>query len=146
MAKVLIGAHTRWKSRYHFVWGVKYRHQVITLPVASHLKKTVIGISERYEYIFDSLGTDGDHVHLLIGAHPKQSPAVIIKTVKSITARMIFKKFPSLKKLLWGGSLWAIGYYFETVGDGKPENVMRDYVTNQGTNEEKNLIKQLRLI
>ena len=144
--ELLIGAHKRWKIRYHFVWGAKYRHQIITSAVAKYLKEVMIELSEKYEYSFDSLGTDGDHVHLMVGAPPGQNPEVIIKTVKSITARKLFDQFPSVKKLLWGGKFWATGYYVATVGDGKPESLMREYVLNQGTELEKDQVKQLRLI
>ena len=105
-----------------------------------------MGICERYEYKFDSMGTDGDHVHLLVGAPPSQKPEVIIKTVKSITAKQVFKKMPSIKNLLWGGSLWATGYYFGTVGSTKSLKVMRDYVLNQGTKSEKAQVEQLKLV
>jgi len=109
--RVEISVHARWKSRYHFVWGTKYRHQIITKPVSNYLKEVIEGICERYGYIFDCVGTDGDHVHLFVGTHPSESPEVVIKTVKSISAKKIFERFPSIRKLLWGGNIWAIGYY-----------------------------------
>lgn len=146
MVDELKGAHCRWWIGYHCVWGTKYRYQIITQAVATHLLKTTMGICERYEFAFDSMGTDGDHVHLIAGCHPKQGPEVIIRKVKSITAREIFNQFPSIKKLLWGGSLWATGYYVSTVGKEKPYKVMRDYVLNQGTRNDKTKVKQLRLI
>jgi putative transposase len=146
MNEEVSGAHTRWWIRYHCVWGTKYRYQIITEPVANQLLKTTLGVCERYEFTFDSMGTDGDHVHLIAGLPPKQGPELIIRTVKSITAREIFNKFPSIKKLLWGGSIWATGYYVGTVGKEKPYNVMRNYVLNQGTKPEKDKIEQLRLI
>lgn len=146
MGQIQVGASTRYKCRYHYVWGTKYRHQIITEPVAKHLKTTVVGICERYGYIYDSLGTDGDHVHLLLGASPTLTPESIIRTVKSITARSIFNQFPSIKKILWGGSIWAVGYYWATVGDGATEDVIRNYVKNQGTDHEKTLFKQLKLL
>lgn len=141
-----ISAHTGWKSRYHFAWGTKYKFEIITKPVSKYLKEVVIGICQRYGYIFDAVGTDGDHVHLFLGVPPGESPEVIMKTVKSITARKIFSEFPSLKKLLWGGSLWDIGYYWGTMGETKAEQAMRDYVQNQGSKEEKARAKQLKLI
>lgn len=141
-----ISAHTKWKSRHHFVWGTKYRYQIITKEVRNYLKEIIIGICERYGYIFDCVGTDGDHVHLFIGSSPSDSPEVIMKTIKSITAKKLFERFPSLKNILWGGNLWSIGYYWATVGEEKSEKVMRQYVINQGTEKEKSLITQLKLI
>ena len=141
-----ISSHTMWKSRYHFVSETKYKHQILVKAVSKYLKKVIEGMCQRYEYIFDCVGTDGDHVHLFIGAHPSASAEVVIKTIKSISAKEIFKEFPSLRKLLWGGHLWSIGYYWETIGDNKPEEIMRQNVLNQGTKEDKTLVKQLKLI
>lgn len=146
MGDIKVGASTRYKSRYHFVWGTKYRHQLLTGPVSHYLKKIILGICERYEYTFDSLGTDGDHVHLLVGGHPTMTPESIIRTVKSISAKEIFDRFPSVKYLLWKGSLWAVGYYWSTVGDGPTESIIRQYVQKQGTKEEQGLFKQMKLL
>ena len=146
MGDIQVGASTRYKCRYHYVWGTKYRHQLLTDPVAHHLKKIILGICERYGYLYDSLGTDGDHVHLLVGGHPAMTPESIIRTVKSISAKALFHQFPSVKNIQWGGSIWAIGYYWSTVGDGPTELVIRQYVQKQGTKEEKLLFKQMKLL
>ena len=143
---IAVSAHTRWQCKYHYVWGTKYRHNIITEPAGRFLKETITGICLRYEYTFDSVGTDGDHVHLLVGAPPSVTPESIMRTVKSISAKQFFNKYPSVKKLLWGGSLWAVGYYWSTVGSGTPIEVMRDYVLNQGTKPEKDMINQLKLL
>ena len=69
-----------------------------------------------------------------------------MRTVKIITARKVFERFPSVKRLLWGGSLWARGYCRATVGDDAAEEVVRNYVMKQGTEEERILIEQLKLL
>jgi REP element-mobilizing transposase RayT len=86
---------------YHFVFVSKYRRLVITEEVDSLLKETCLEISKRYDLRFLELGTEGDHVHLLIQSVPAYSITKIVKTVKSITAREIFTKVPSVKKKLW---------------------------------------------
>ena len=40
-----------------------------------------------------------------------------MRKFKSITARELFKKFPWLKRDLWGGEFWTDGYYAVTVGE-----------------------------
>ena len=143
--KLEIGAHTRWKIKYHCVWGTKYRHQILVEGVSHYLTEVVKEICLKYDYTFDTLGTDGDHVHLLIGNTPGEAPEVMIKIIKSISGRELFKKFPSVRNLLWGSKLWAAGYYIATVGEEKSENIIRQYVKNQGTEEEKELVKQIKL-
>jgi REP element-mobilizing transposase RayT len=53
MGDIQVGASTRHKCRYHYVWGTKYRDQILTDPVAHHLKKIILGICQRYGYTFD---------------------------------------------------------------------------------------------
>ena len=140
-----IGAHTRWKIKYHCVWGTRYRHLILVDAVSHYLLQIVKEICLKYDYTFDTLGTDGDHVHLLVGNIPSEAPEVVIRVIKSISGREIFKKFPSVRNLLWGSKLWASGYYIATVGEEKSEKVIRDYVKNQGTEEDKALVNQMRL-
>jgi len=54
---------------------------------------------------------------LLCGAHPKLSPGRIVQIFKSITAREIFARKPSVKKHPWGGEFWTDGYYVAAVGE-----------------------------
>jgi putative transposase len=64
------------------------------------------------------------------------SAAQIIKTVKNITAKEIYKRFPEVKEKLWGGQFWSDGYYVSTVGQHGNEKVIQEYVKKQGTEKE----------
>ena len=128
---------------YHFVTPVKYRRLAITEEVEGSLKQICVGIELRYEWIrFLEVGADSDHVHYLIQSTPDHSPSEIIKVVKSVTARRIFAEHPEVKKVLWGGSFWSGGCFVSSVGKHSSENVIRDYVKNQGVENE---YKQLYL-
>jgi len=71
----------------------------------------------------------------------------IIRTVKSITAREIFKLHPEVKQQLWGGEFWTKGYYVNTVGRHGDENTIQHYVKSQRTEKNYKSIhhQQLRL-
>ena len=128
---------------YHFVTPVKYRRLAITEEVEGSLKQICVGIELRYEWIrFLEVGADSDHVHWLVQSTPEYSPTRIITTIKSITAKRIFAEHPEVKKVLWGGSFWSGGYFVSSVGKHSSENVIRDYVKNQGVENE---YKQLYL-
>ena len=114
------------------VCPVKYRREVLTDGVVQTLTKTCLGIQQRYEIHFLEIGTDGDHVHLLVQSVPSASPQYIVQTIKSITAREIFKQNPEVRKMLWGGQFWTKGYYVNTVGLYATEAIIRNYVKNQG--------------
>ena len=122
---------------YHFVCPAKYRRVIFDKSVDESLRQICEGIELRYEWIeFLEIGTDRNHVHFLIQSTPDRSPSEIIRTVKSITARRIFAEHPEVKKKLWGGELWSDGYFVSTVGKYTNEDVIRQYVKNQGTQDE----------
>ncbi len=96
---------------YHLVCPAKYRKAIFTDEVDHVLKDVCEEISKRYEISFIEIGTDKNHVHFLIQSVPMYSPKKIAQIVKSITAREIFKKYPFVKKKLWGGEFWSDGYF-----------------------------------
>ena len=117
---------------YHYVCPAKYRRKIFTEKVDAALRDVCIEISERYEISFIEIVTDGDHVHFLIQSVPTLSPTKIITILKSITAREIFQRCPDVKKKLWGGNMWTSGYFVSTVGKHGNEEVIENYVKNQG--------------
>ena len=79
------------------------------------LKETCLENAKRYEIEFIEIGTDRDHVHLLIQSVPTYSPTKIIQIVKSLTARENFKRVPEVKRKLWGGKFWTDAHNVSTV-------------------------------
>lgn len=87
----------------------------------------------RYEMNFLEIGTDDDHVHFLIQTIPSRSVSNMVKIIKSITAREIYRTHPEVKEFLWGGNIWTMGYYVNTVGQYGNLKMIQNYVKNQGT-------------
>jgi len=116
---------------YHAVCPTKYRRAVITEEVEAVLRRVCLDISNRYEITFLEIGADGDHVHFLVQSVPTYSPKKIVQTIKSITARAVFARVPSVKRQLWGGAFWSSGYYIDTVGRHGSEEAIRLYVAGQ---------------
>ena len=121
---------------YHAVCPTKYRRAVITSEIDSVLKSVCFDIGNRYEITFLEIGADSDHVHFLVQSVPTYSPTKIVTTIKSITAREIFLRVPSMKQQLWGGAFWSRGYYVNTVGRHGSEDIIRQYVAGQGRQSE----------
>lgn len=117
---------------YHLVFPAKYRRVIFDPEVDQKLKEICLEISKRYEIHFLEIGTDKDHVHLLVQSVPMYSVKKIVQTIKSITAREIYKSCPQVKLKLWGGQFWSDGYFASTVGKHGDESVIREYVKNQG--------------
>ena len=144
MSENIHKSHNVSRLMYHFVFPTKYRRVVVGDEVEKVIKETCIEISKRYELYFLEIGTDKDHVHFLIQSVPSYSPMQIVKIVKSITAREIFARCPEVKKKLWGGNFWSSGYYVATVSEHGNEDVIANYVKNQG-NEYKKLFRNTGL-
>lgn len=121
---------------YHLVCPAKYRRVVFTEEVDLLLKEVCLEIGKRYEIVFIEIGVEKDHVHFLLQSVPRYSPTRIVRTVKSITAREIFKRAPAIKKQLWGGEFWTKGYFISTVSRHGNEDTIRNYVKNQGRSEK----------
>ena len=130
---------------YHFVCPAKYRRVVFTEAIDQSLKEICLEISKRYEISFIEIGTDNDHVHFLKQSVPVLSATRIIQTVKSITAKEIFKLHPEVKEQLWGGEFWTKGFYVNTVGRHGDENSIQAYVRAQGTEKEYKRIHHQQL-
>ena len=130
---------------YHIVCPTKYRRVVINQPVEKVIKETCLAIAARYDIHFLEIGTDQDHVHFLIQSIPMILPKNIVQTVKSITAKQVFKLAPEVKKQLWGGQFWSDGYYISTVGRNGSEQAVTKYVKEQGTEKEYVKIHQDQL-
>lgn len=121
---------------YHFVCSAKYRRVVFTEEIDDSLKSICLEISKRYEIEFIEIGTDKDHVHFLIQSVPMKSPTRIIQTVKSNTAKELFRLHPEVKAQLCGGEFWTKGYYVNTVSRHGDEKAIQAYVKSQGKEDE----------
>src|SRR5215213_11160478 len=117
---------------YHIVCPAKYRKAIFTQEVDEKLKEICADIALRYEIEFLEIGTDSDHVHFLVQSVPKYSPTKIVRTIKSITAKEIFRQMPEVRKQMWGGEFWSDGYYISTVGAHGSEDMIKNYVNQQG--------------
>lgn len=128
------------------VFCIKYRKQLLKIEERCvFLKRILLETAERYEFKIEEMGTDGDHVHVFVGAAPRYAPSRVMQILKSITAREIFKAFPEIKKQLWGGEFWSDGGYIGTVGDGVTSEIVKRYVREQGSAEEKKRVRQIKL-
>jgi len=147
MAENISKSHNVSVLLYHLVCPAKYRRKIFSEEVIKSLLLICFEITVKYEIEFIEIGTDADHVHFLIQGIPRMSPSEIVRVIKSITGREIFRLHPEVKTMLWGGHLWTSGYYINTVGQYGTEEVIKKYIEDQGrVNEyEKVYSNQLRL-
>ncbi len=121
---------------------VKYRRNLFTEEIEQVILEVMEGFKERYEIEVHTVGFDKNHVHVLCRFLPKYSGGQVVRLMKSITAREVFRRVPSVKQWLWGGEFWSDGYYIATVGGRGDKKVIEEYIKNQGRQEE---VEQLKL-
>ena len=126
---------------YHIVCPAKYRKAVFTDEVDQVLRDVCLEIAKRYEIVFLEIGVDRDHVHFLVQSVPMYSPKKIVQILKSLTAREVLKRVPSVKRQLWGGEFWTDGYFISTVGKhGDEDMILKKAVTVRPEQESPHLV------
>ena len=80
-------------------------------------------------------------VHFFVQSVRMSSPKQLVQTIKSLTAREIFKSCPEVKQYLWGGKFWSEGYFVSTVGAHANEQTIKNYVKLQGKIESNRQLK-----
>ena len=125
---------------------IKYRKQLLKdEEYIFQLKESFKEIAKTYWFEMEEIGTDGDHVHVFVGAAGRWAPSRIMQILKSISAKAMFKKYPELRKIMWGGEYWSDGGYIGTVGEGTTAEIVKRYIKNQGSPKEKEMYTQLSL-
>ena len=115
---------------YHLVWPTKYRRKVISEEIGFVLKDIFTEIAPKFQDEILEFNFCEDHVHILLGATPHTNIPMLIKQMKGSSARIIFQRFPEIKRKLWGGNLWNPSYFICTVSDRTEEQITR-YIQNQ---------------
>jgi len=130
-------SHCAYDIHYHLVIVMKYRKKILqTEEYIQYLCDVIKGVGDRYEIEIEEIGSDGDHVHILVSCPPRYSPSRVMQIIKSITGRMMFKQFPAFKRQLWGGELWSDGGFVGTIGQTHGLEGMKRYIQKQGKKDK----------
>ena len=122
-------SHAVYDTVYHVVWCPKYRKKIfVGEEVRERAEQLVREICEEYGFEIEEMEVAEDHVHILISFPPKHSIGEVVRIIKSISARELFRVFPRLKKRLWSGELWEDGYFVRTVGDRLTRQIIDKYI------------------
>ena len=97
-------------------------------PIRERAEQLIKEISEEYEIEIEEMEVAIDHVHMLVSFPPKLAIGDVVRIIKSISARELFREFPRIKKRLWSGELWEDGYFARTVGDRMTRQIIDKYI------------------
>ncbi|MFH0890647.1 MAG: IS200/IS605 family transposase, partial [Candidatus Liptonbacteria bacterium] len=112
------------------VFVPKYRRRVLQRELVRRLTQLFFECCKMNRWYIHECAILPDHVHMIIQIQPTDNVAEMVGRLKGGSSRVVRQEFPELEEFLWGDSLWADGYFSETVGRAN-ESVMRAYVRAQ---------------
>jgi len=121
-------SHAVYDTKYHLVWTPKYRKWILREDIRKRVRGIFEEISRNHDFEIDTMEIAGDYVHIFLSFPPRYSIAKVVGMLKSISASVVFKDHPEVKKELWGGEFWEDGYFVRTVGDKVTAEVIRNYI------------------
>ena len=121
-------SHAVYDTKYHIVWAPKYRKGILRGDIQQRVKEMFQEIADNHDIEIDTMEVARDHVHLFVSFPPRYSIASVVSKPKSISASVIFREFPEVKRQLWGGEFWEDGYFVRTVGDNVTAEIIQKYI------------------
>ena len=124
--------HCAYKCECHLVLVSKYRREIFNKGSFSYFIAIMKQVAEELpDVIIIEMNHDVDHIHLLMSVPPKKRVSDVVKVIKSISGRLLKKKFEHMRKAYWGiEGIWSNGYFVSTVGID--EEVIKQYIKRQG--------------
>jgi putative transposase len=119
------------------VFVTKYRKKVITNQILKDLESIFSRLCNNAKSELVEFNGESDHVHLLVDISPDIAPSKLVNTLKTISSRMIRKKYADyLLPFYWKPVFWT-GAYFITSSGGAPLELLKEYIQNQESLEKK---------
>ena len=127
------GRHCVFLMHVHLVFVTKYRRDVFTKEILDDMRGIFASVCRDFESELVEFDGEDDHVHLLENYPPKVSVSSRVNSLKGVSSRIIRqKRYPSIRKKLWGGALWSPSYFAGSCG-GAPIEIVRQYIEQQNT-------------
>lgn len=141
--EVRLSAHCAYRLQYHVVWVCKYRRKILKPGVRDYLKKVLYGLLRDMPGVeIETIGFDGDHMHMVMVIPPKYAISDVIGQLKSQSSSRMRKKFDWLAKVYWKENImWSPGYFVSSVG--VDEDTIKRYMEFQGRQDEGQLRQEL---
>ena len=116
-------SHAVYDTKYHLVWAPKYRKWILRGDLRERTKEIFEEIAIQHGFGIDTLEIAEDHGHVFLSFPLRYSISKGVGMLKSISASVISKEYPEIKKKLWGGEICEDECFARTVG----ETVTPDY-------------------
>ena len=130
--KIRKQGHCAYQCEYHMVLVSKYRREIFNSGSFAYFKEITGTIKESIpEVEILTMNHDVDHIHLHLSIPPKMRVSDVVRTIKSISGRLLKRKFEYMRKSYWGvDGIWSDGYFVSTIGIN--EKIIKQYIERQG--------------
>jgi putative transposase len=112
-----LGGHTHHKLDCHFVWRTRFNRRILGPVLSPFVVLDIDTICRAKKVERLGLAIAVNHVHLCARLRPDQSPAQLMRWIKSTTSKNAFEHFPQLAARFGTHQLWGRGYHVESLGD-----------------------------
>jgi putative transposase len=123
------GRHVISALHVHLVFVTKYRRGVLTGDMIGYLTKVFGKVCEDFGATLTECNGEDDHVHLLVEYPPKVPVAVLVNSLKGVSARRLRQRY---RVRTHRDHLWSPSYFAASCG-GAPLSAIRSYVESQRT-------------
>ena len=124
--------HCAYQCEYHLVIVSKYRRKIFNAGSFAYFTEILKQVNDLLpEVMILTVNHDADHIHMHLSIPPKMRVSDVVRTIKSMSGRLLKKKFEYMRKAYWGvDGIWSDGYFVSTVGVN--EHVIKRYIEHQG--------------
>ncbi len=128
------GFRSVYKLNAHIVLVTKYRKPVINKERLERLYTIFKETLEKWDCQLTDFNSECDHCHLLIEFKPDVQLSKLIANLKTVSSRLIRKKFPELSQQYFYGKphFWTGAYFVASCG-GVTVEQLKDYVEKQSS-------------
>ena len=124
-------SHAKFLIVSHFIFVVKYRKPLLT-SYGQRMKEIFREIAGTSDFAIKEMEVDRDHIHLLVSSIPRLSPAQIVRRLKSVSTKCIWREYPELAHEFWKEkTFWSDGYFCTSIRNASL-NTIRQYIESQG--------------
>ena len=125
-------SHCKHLIALHLILVVKYRKRLLLGDMGEFVKQSVLNISVGSDFSVEEIEIDKDHTNILLRISPRYAIGQHVRRLKQQTNKLIWKRYPNLKKQFWiKNTFWSDGYFVCSVGNASADTI-RKYIREQG--------------
>ncbi len=129
--------HTCGMSTWHFEWCTKYRYKVFNTEKNKNFCRIALQEAAKNSLVeILELEVEAEHVHMVVEIPLTKAPVDAIRSLKSLSARILFQLMPKLRYRYPKKRLWSRGKFATSVGNITLEKA-KEYVRNQKAHHAK---------